>query len=240
VARSKLEFTREQVLVVGLGRFGASTGRGLMALGHEVLAVDADATTVQTMSGDFTVVVQADGTNELAMRELGVRDYHRAVVGIGSIEDSVLCVAILADLGVREIWAKALTDRHGSILQRVGATHVVHPELDAGSRVAHLVSGSMLDFIAFDDEYAIVKVLPPRDVIGKTLAESNLRRRYGVTVVGTKRAGHDFVYATPETVVSRDDELVVAGLTRLCERFAAARAVEEPAPSTSGARRQGA
>lgn len=222
--RKPFEVVREHVLVIGLGRFGTAVGQGLQALGHEVFAVDADPVVVQAMSADFTVTVQADATNEQALRELGASEYRRAVVGIGSIEDSVLCVAILSDLGVPEVWAKALTDRHGHILQRVGANHVVHPELDAGHRVAHLVSGSMIDFIEFDDQYAIVKVLPPADAVGKTLAESNLRRRYGVTVVGTKRVGRDFVYATPETVVTGDDVLVVAGQTKKLEQFAAAHA----------------
>jgi len=224
--RQSGDLPHQHVLVVGLGRFGVSVATSLQSLGHEVLAVDHDGEIIREYAADFTALVQADATSEDAMREIGVHEYQRAVVGVGPVEDSTLCVTILADLGVQEIWAKAQSDRHGRILERVGAAHVVFPEKDAGSRVAHLVSGSLLDFIEFEGGFAIIKVRPPRSVIGRTLAEAALRTKYGVTVVGLKSPGRDFVYARPETVVSRDDLMVVAGETRLLERLAASGALE--------------
>ncbi len=213
---------RDDVLVIGLGRFGVAVAEELEKIGHEVLAVDEDSEKVQLMANRFTAVVQADATREAVLKELGASSYRRAVVGIGAVEDSVLCVALLSELGLPEIWAKALSPRHGSILERVGASHVVHPESSAGKRVAHLVSGSMLDFIEFDDDYAIVKLLPPPEAVGRTLAESAIRTSYDITVVGTKRPGTAFVYARPETVVGPEDVLVVAGRTSRLERLAAA------------------
>src|SRR5690606_34411457 len=98
-----------------------------------------------------------------------------------------------------DIWAKALGDNHGRILERTGAHHVIYPEAEMGERVAHLVTGKMIDFIEFDAGFSIVKTSAPEEAIGMTLAEAALRSRYGVTVVGVKKPGMDFTYATPET-----------------------------------------
>ena len=144
-----------------------------------------------------------------------------AVVGIGtSIESSVLVVANLVDLGTKQIWAKAITPAHGKILQRIGAHHVVYPEAEAGYKVAHLVSGKLMDYIEFDDDFAIVKMRPPRETQGFTLGQSEVRKKYGVTIVGVKSPGEDFTYAVPSTKVSAHDTLIVSGPTTLIERLA--------------------
>jgi trk system potassium uptake protein TrkA len=133
----------------------------------------------------------------------------------------VLTTATLVDLGIKQIWTKAITAAHGKILERIGATKVVYPERDAGARVAHLVAGKLMDFIEFDDGFAIVKMAPPRETRGFTLAESQIRAKYGVTVVGVKSPGRDFTYAVPSTKISQHDLLIVSGQTELIERFAA-------------------
>lgn len=212
----------DAVLVVGLGRFGGAIARNLAALGHEVLAVDRSATLVQEWSGQLTHVVEADSTNLDALKQLGVNDFPIAVVGIGtSIEASVLTTANLVDLGTQQIWAKAITASHGKILERIGAEHVIYPEADAGARVAHLVSGKLMDFMEFDDGYAIVKMRPPKETHGFTLGELGIRRKYGVTVVGVKSPGEGFTHAVPETRISQHDLLIVSGHVELLERFAA-------------------
>lgn len=210
------------VLVVGLGRFGGALALALDRLGHEVLAVDGNLERVQEFSGLLTHVVQSDATNEAALRQIGAGDLDVAVVAIGSdIEASVLATGALIDVGVKQVWAKAITAPHGRILERIGATHVVFPEAEVGERVAHLITGKMIDFIEFDDDFAIVKTKAPREAHGSTLAEIQLRRRYGVTVVGVKTPGEDFVYGQPSTRVQAGDILIVAGKTDAVEKFAA-------------------
>ena len=136
------------------------------------------------------------------------------------VEASVLTVLALSELNVADIWAKAVTANHGRILQRTGAHHVVFPEAAMGERVAHLVVGKMVDFIQFDDDFAIAKVRPPWSLVGRTLATANVTDKYGVTVMGIKRMNAEFVPATPDAVVEKDDLLVVSGRTKLVERFA--------------------
>ncbi|MFW0107538.1 potassium channel family protein [Rothia sp. P7181] len=210
------------VLVIGLGRFGASTAAQLRRQNKEVLAVEKDAVKVQKWAGLLTHVVEADATDIDALRQLGAGDFTSAVVGVGtSVEASVLITANLVDLGIERIWAKAITPAHGKILSRIGAHNVVFPEADAGRRAAHLVSGRLLDYIEFDDDFAIVKMYPPKETQGFTLAESDVRGKYGVTIVGVKSPGEDFTYATPDTKVTSRDLLIVSGQVDLIERFAA-------------------
>ncbi len=212
----------DSVLVVGLGRFGGHISTTLERLGHEVLAVDADLELVQEWSGQIRHVSQVDATSESAMRQLGAEQFDIAVVALGNdIEASLLSTGVLIDLGVREVWAKAITPAHGRILERTGAKHVVYPERDAGERTAHLLTGRLIDYIEFDDGFAIVKLKAPKEAIGRNLAESALRSKYGVTIVGVKRGGEDFHHAVPETLIRDGDLLIVSGASHLIEKFAA-------------------
>ena len=201
-------------------------------LDRDVLAVDEDVTLVQKWSERVTHAVQADARSIDALRQIGAQDFAIAVVAVGSsIEASVLITANLVDLKIPQIWAKAISQSHGKILSRIGANHVIYPEAEAGERVAHLVSGRMLDFIEFDDDFAIVKMYPPKPIRGISLGESQVRKKYGITVVGVKSPGKDFTYATPETVISepRPDHRERA--------HRRPRAVRDPAMTLSAARR---
>jgi trk system potassium uptake protein TrkA len=210
------------VLVIGLGRFGAATAGQLQRLDRDVLAVDEDMTLVQKWSERVTHAVQADARSIDALQQIGAQDFQIAVVAVGSsIEASVLITANLVDLKVPQIWAKAISQSHGKILSRIGANHVIYPEAEAGERVAHLVSGRMIDFIEFDDGFAIVKMYPPKPIRGLSLGESHVRQKYGITVVGVKSPGKDFTYATAETVISNHDLIIASGSTADLERFAA-------------------
>jgi len=211
----------DQVLVIGLGRFGSAVAEELEHLGFEVLGVDGDARRVQQYADSLTHVLQADTTDIETLRQLGAADFSRAVVAIGSdIEASILTCAGLADLGVSDIWAKAVTASHGKILERIGADHVVFPEGEMGRRVAHVVGGRMLDWFQLDNDFALVETLAPKEILGRTLADVGIRARYDVTVVCVKPVGGAFTYATAETVLEEGDVLVVAGSSDKAERFA--------------------
>jgi trk system potassium uptake protein len=217
----RVDVARSGILVCGLGRFGSALATTLESLGYEVLGLDADERTVQMYAGLLTHVVQTDTTDVFALERLGARDFGCAVVAIGDdIEASILTAVALSDCGIESIWAKAATDAHGRILERVGATNVVFPERDMGERVAHLVTGRMLEYLEVDEGFSIVATTPPREMVGRTLAQSNVRARYGVTIVCTKPHGQTFGYATADTVVNEDDVLLIAAATDLAERFA--------------------
>ncbi len=210
------------MLVLGLGRFGGAIAETLADLGHEVLAVDNDHRLVQAYAGRLTHVVEADTTDAEALRQIGADEFSCAVVAIGTnIEASILTTSVLVDLGIPTIWAKAISKPHGRILERVGATRVVLPEHEMGERVAHLVSGRALNYIEFEDGFALLETKPPAKYVGKRLGDAGIRSEHGVTVVSIKRHGEDFAHATADSVMGADDLLIVAGKTELAERFAA-------------------
>lgn len=210
-----------QIVVIGLGRFGSSLAAELVRRGSEVLALDSRPNVVQRYADELTHTAVADSTDPESLRQLGVHQFKRAVVAIGTeLEASILTTSLLADFGIPHIWAKATSRQHGRILERVGAHHVVLPEHEMGERVAHLVNGRMLDYIELAEHYALIKTHAPAEAVGNTLGELKLRSKYGVTVVGIKRPGEDFTYATADTTVDQQDMLIVAGTTTQVEAFA--------------------
>lgn len=219
-AKKRSRGVAESVLVIGLGRFGWSVAHSLASMDKEVLAIDSDPILVQRYASELTHVVQADTTDEEALRQLGVASFDRAVVAIGSdIEASVLTVLALSEAGVQEIWAKAITAKHGQILERVGAHHVVYPERAMGLRVAHQIVGTMEDFMELEGNYGLARIMAPAVTWGIPLGKSDVRSRHRVTVVGIKQPGQGFTYADRETVPRRGDELVISGSVRALEKF---------------------
>lgn len=211
----------DSVVVIGLGRFGASVAHSLMQLGHDVMGIDREAEPVQAWADRLTHAVQADATNAQVLRQLGVADFAHAIVGIGTdLAGSLMTVMALSELGIQDIWVKATTPEHGQIAERIGAHHVVYPEADMGERVAHLITGRMMDYIEFDDGFAIAKIRAPLPAQNKSLAQSLVRERFGVTVVGVKRAHEDFQHAKPDTLILPGDLLIVSGPTKKVEKFA--------------------
>jgi trk system potassium uptake protein TrkA len=211
-----------EVLVIGLGRFGAAAALELRRLGHKVTAIEKDGFLAEKFLGRISHVVHGDASDVGVIRDAKASRFAIAVVAIGSsVEASVLAAANLVDAGIPAIWAKALSPEHARILDRIGVKHIVRPEADTGRRVAHLVGGRMQDYIEFDDGFAIVKMRPPTETVGFTLEQSAVRSKYGVTVVGVKAPGEDFTYAVPSTKVSAHDLLIVSGPTTLIERLAA-------------------
>lgn len=209
-------------MVVGLGRFGSSLATTLMEIGHEVLAIDSDPSLVERYANSVTHAVEADTTEIEILRQLGVSDMTHAVVAIGNdIEASILTTAGLNDLGVEDIWAKAVTKPHASILRRVGADHVVFPEAEMGARVAHLVTGEAVDYVTLGPDFVMIETQSPSSVIGKTLANAHIREQFGVTVVVIKPENGEYTYATPETLINEGDLLLVAGSVHNAETFAA-------------------
>ncbi|MCZ7459035.1 potassium channel family protein [Streptomyces sp. WMMC940] len=221
LAQQYPEMGDQRVAVIGLGRFGSSLALELTRRGWDVLGIDTDQQLVQRHSDTLTHSAVADCTDPEVLRQLGVHEFTSAVVGIGTdIEASILIASNLLEENVPNIWAKAISRQHGQILERLGVHHVVLPEHEMGERVAHLVTGRMLDFIEFDDDYALVKTVTPDSVTNTPLGRSGVRTKYGVTVVGIKRPGEDFTHATAETVVMKGDVIIVTGKTRAVEAFA--------------------
>ncbi len=208
------------IAVIGLGRFGTALAVELVKTGREVLGIDSDERLVQANAESLTHVVQADSTDEAALRELGIQDFDSAVVAIGSdLEASILTASLLLQLGVPEVWAKATSVSHGRILEQLGVHHVIFPEMDMGKRVAHMVSGESLDYIQLDEDFVMAKTEVPESFNGKTLSDMKFRSNHGVTVVATRKEGESYTPSFPETILHTGDVMIVSGRTSKVEDF---------------------
>lgn len=212
-----------QFVIIGLGRFGSSLGRELSQLGYEVLGVDRDEEKVDEMSSILTHAVAADGTEEEVLRSIGVRNFDCGVVAIGDdIQASILAAILLKDLGVKKVVAKAVSELHGRVLEKIGVDRVVYPERDMGIRVAHqLVSPNLLDYIELSKKYTIAELGVPKELAGRNLADVNPRGRFGCSVVAINKPKGIIIAPVAEDVLSENDVMVVIGTNEQIEQFQA-------------------
>ncbi|MFF0946025.1 potassium channel family protein [Kocuria sp. CPCC 205300] len=210
----------DAVAVIGLGRFGSALALELIRNGAEVLGIDDSESTVQELNGRLTTVARADATREEALRQLGVDEFDKVVVGIGTdIQASILVASRLLKFGRPEIWAKAITEPHAEILDQLGVHHVIRPEHDMGVRAAHLIRGRVLDFAQIDEGFALVRCTVPEQVQQRPLDTLGLRTRYGVSIVAVRRPGESWAPTEPSTVLYEDDQVLVTGPTDKAEAF---------------------
>lgn len=201
-------------LVVGLGRFGTSVARTLSKLGQEVLAVDANEERVKSVAPDVTHALQVDATDANALKSLGVRNFHVAVVAIGGdVQANIMTTLLLKEMGVPHVVAKAMNKIQGRVLEKVGADRIVFPERDMGKRVAHnLISANLVDYIELVQGYRIEEIAAPESFVGKNLKELHLRNRMDLTIIVIKHAdGTILTSPGGEAVIRTGDNLVVLG-----------------------------
>jgi trk system potassium uptake protein len=212
---------RQQVAVIGLGRFGSAVATELVRMGHEVLGIDNDLNVVQQLSDDLSHVVQAEATDEETLERLGVTDFDAAVVGItANLETSILTTMSLKRLGVKRVIVKARNEMHGEILARVGADRVVYPEHDTGLRLAHSwTSADITDSLDVVEGYAISKVDVPEAIVGKTIAEAIVRSEFQVSLILLARGGRVTLYPPTDVRLQREDVLVMGGEHAAMDHF---------------------
>jgi trk system potassium uptake protein TrkA len=199
--------------VIGLGRFGSSLALTLMERGHNVLGIDRSREIVQRLADQLTQVVALDSSDEDALRAVDILSFDTVVVAIGSdFESNLLTTVALKSLGVRNVVCKASTERQRSILLRVGADRVVLPEQEAGRRLAQVLTApGILDQLELEPGYSITELQVPEALVGHTLAESDLRRRFGITVLVVKRKQSLVVSPPADYLLEKGDLLVVLG-----------------------------
>jgi trk/ktr system potassium uptake protein len=205
---------KKQIVVIGLGRLGESIARTLITNGHEVLALDKDANLVQAVSPYVTHAVQTDPTNESALHELGVGNFDIGVVALPEIEESVLSTILLKKLGVRFIISRAISEPHGSILEKIGANKVVYPEREMGAGIAYVLTlGNIIDYIPVTTGYGVVKMTVPANFVGKSLSEAGFsnRGRLAVIVLLMQRKQEIIISPRDNELIKSDDVLVVSG-----------------------------
>jgi trk system potassium uptake protein TrkA len=212
---------RRQVAVLGLGRFGSAVARELARLGHEVLAVDADEKIAQDLANEVTYAAQADITDPESLEALGLGGFDAVIVGVSSdLQVSILATVLLKRLGVERIVAKAGNELHGSILEQVGASRVVYPERETGTRIAHsFAAPGVRDYLDVAPGYGIARIAVAESWVGRSLGDLDLKNSCGVTALLINRDGDVIVTPSASEVLRVDDALIVGGLDEDLERL---------------------
>ena len=203
----------KQFVVIGLGRFGSSVATTLAEKGYDVLAIDQKEELVEEISNVVTHAVQADATDEDALKSLGVNNFDIGIVSIGdNIHGNILATLILKELGVPNVVVKAQDSMHGKLLSKIGADKVVYPERDMGSRVANnLISANVLDHIELAPGYNIAEVIASDSLIGSSLQELDLRQKFGVNVLAIKTDEGINISPDASDILDSGDVLVIMG-----------------------------
>jgi len=180
---------KKQFAVIGMGRFGFNVAKTLAHYGADVIAIDHDEERVKKISDFVDYAVQVDAMDEKALREIGIQNIDTAIVSIGeNIEANIIVVMILKEMEIRNIIAKAVTTLHGKVLEHLKVQRIIYPERDMAVRVAQsLIRTNIIDQLTLSEEYSIVEIAIPEKLIGKTLAEAQLRAQYGVNLIAIKK-----------------------------------------------------
>jgi trk system potassium uptake protein TrkA len=209
----------KRIGIIGSGRFGQALIESLVEKGAEVLLIDESYERIQEYADYVTKAVQGDATSARTLKEAGFDACDVVVICIGNnMEGSIMATVNCKDLGVPTVVAKAVSDLHGKVLKRVGADIVVYPDRDRAQRLARsLLSRSPIDLFEITDGVSVAEVVPPDDLVGKTLIEGCVRQNFGVTVLAIRRQAEDprlprkVIITTGDERILKDDRLLVFG-----------------------------
>ncbi|GAB4276419.1 MAG: TrkA family potassium uptake protein [Deferrisomatales bacterium] len=218
---------RRRFAVIGLGKFGHHLARYLYDLGQDVLAIDRDPEAVEAIRPYCSRAQVADAADKEELAAAGLDTAEVGVVGLGTQMDvSILATLFLKEMGVKEITAKAVSLDHARILERIGATEVIHPERDVAIQLArHLAEPDILEHLPFLEGYALVELRVPRALWGKTLAQTRLRQQHRLSAVLIRRTEGDTelsIPAGPDEPLRAGDTLLVLAKKEDVDRFRAA------------------
>lgn len=221
----------KQFVVIGIGNFGYYLATELYAKGYEVVAIDNDPGPIQEIKDKVSQAVVADATDLKALEGVGIREMDAAVICIGSsLSHSILATLNSLDLGVKRVLAKAISEAHGRILHKVGASEVLFPEKDLAITVARrLHNPNMIDYLPLIDGYSIIQLAPLEDFIGKRLMDVDLINKYGVQVVAIKEIvpDHMNIIPTGNYVLKGSDLMILLGPDESLEKLRKKESLEE-------------
>lgn len=201
-----------QFLVAGLGRFGRNVALTLEELGCDVIAIDSDESIVQSLSQDLTYVVCGNPADEKNLKALGVDDVQVAIIGMNDLQSSVLCTLLLKEYGVSKVVAKASSELHGKILEKIGADRIIYPEKEIARRLANnLYSDQLEDFVDLMDDMGMISILVPAKMVGVKVKDTNFHELYNVNISCIKRVGKNIVNPPANEVLREGDFLMLFG-----------------------------
>ena len=212
---------KKQYAVFGLGTFGKSVALELESLGCEVVVVDNSMEKVQDIADHVTYAMCADIQDPEVMEALGAKNLDGAIVAIGqNFEGSILATILAKEAGIPNVIAKAQNALHETILKKVGADIILHPEKEMGTRIARgLVSGNFVDWIELSDDFSLVETKIPESWVGKRLIDLKIREKYGVNMVGVVEDGKMDVAINPHRELKEKSVVILIGANEALKKF---------------------
>ena len=204
---------KKTILLIGLGRFGLHIAKKLHELGHEVMAVDVNEEKINQAVPYVTDAQIGNSTNEEFLKSLGINNFDLCIVTISDdFQSSLETTSLLKELGAKKVVSRAERDGQAKFLLRNGADEIVYPEKQLASWMAIKYSADhILDYIEVDNEHAIFEVSVPKDWIGKTIGEIDIRKKYGINILGIKDGEKLNVNVSPSQILSLELSLLVIG-----------------------------
>lgn len=203
----------KQFTVIGLGRFGSSVAKSLIKLGHEVVVVDSNEENISNLEVNPTHALIGDSTHLDILKAAGVKEVDVVIIAVTDFETSILTALLCKELGAKKIISKARDAVHRNVLNKIGVDEVIIPEWDAGLRLAHnLSSRNIIDMIQLSSDFEILEVSIPKDWVGQTVAQLDIRKNYNVNILGINRGKDNFIGdIKPDTSIKPGDRLIILG-----------------------------
>lgn len=210
----------KSILLIGLNNFGVYMAKQLRELGHQVMAVDKREDRIDAVLPFVTDAQIGDSTSEPFLRSLGINNYDVCLVAIGNdFQGSLETASLLKELGAKLVVARADREAQEKFLLRNGADEVINPEKQIAQWAAiRYASNHILDYVKLDEDHAIFEITVPRDWVGKTVGEIDIRKRFGINIMAVKENGHMNLTVTPDTVLSGNRTMLVLGEHRAIQR----------------------
>ncbi|GEM03639.1 ktr system potassium uptake protein C [Halolactibacillus miurensis] len=212
---------KRQLAVIGLGQFGRGVTDTLIKQGHDVLVIDKKERLVSDYQAIATHAVVADTTEENRLKSLGLTNFDYVIVAIGEdIQASILTTLILKDMGVKNVWVKAINKNHSKILSRIGADYIIQPEKDIAKRLVNqLLHNHIMDFIELSDDHSIVEVKVSDRLVNRSIEAIDLRGLYGLSLIGIRHNGKVDINPSPYYLMQPKDVLIILGRNRSIQKF---------------------
>lgn len=212
---------RKQYAVFGLGNFGKHLALGLENLGCEVIVVDNSMEKIQEIADKVSYAMCANIEDPEVIKSLGARNLDGAVIAISeNFGTSIMATIMAKEIGIPYVLAKAQSSLHATVLKKVGADAVVHPEKEMGRHIARtMVSGNFADWIELSPDYSLVEIEIPDEWIGKRLVDLQIREKYGINVVGTIENGVVDVTINPQRPFNKNLIVILIGSNEALQKL---------------------
>lgn len=211
----------KQFAVIGMGRFGTSLATTLYEMGHDVLIIDKDEEKIEDIIDKVTYGVQADATDDKALKDAGLKNVDVAIISIASnLQASIMATLNAKELGIKHVYAKAQNEQHHKVLSKIGADKVFSPERDMGVRVARsLASDNIFELIELDSDHSIVEIRALKNWTNKSLAEMDFRAKFGINIMAIKRNKDLNISPMAKDIIEENDILLIVGDNAAIEKL---------------------